>query len=131
MKFFFWERRDLLFVRVAWVRMKVWKEEAVKPGLARRMGFDSERSMWRRRVERVVWKKVWRAWLCVCFVRNYWGFFGGARVCVGMYVMSGRGQGGFFSSMTHLSFPPIRTSNSRALPQSTPLLANKILYVHT
>ncbi len=34
----------------------MWKEVAVKPGEARRIGFGEVRSMWRRRVSRVVWK---------------------------------------------------------------------------
>lgn len=58
MKFGFWARRALLPVRVAVSRMNFRKEVAVKPGLARRMGLDSVRSIWRMRVSNVVWKNL-------------------------------------------------------------------------
>ena len=38
------------------------KEVAVKPGEARRMGREPERSMCRRRVSRRVWKNFSRPW---------------------------------------------------------------------
>ena len=60
MKLGFWPRRALLFVRVAVSRMYCRNEVAVNPGLARRMGLDSLRSICRRRVSRVVWKNLSR-----------------------------------------------------------------------
>ena len=55
MRLGFWASKGLLPVRAAWSRRNLWKPWAVKPGEARRMGFEDVRSRCRRRVSRVVW----------------------------------------------------------------------------
>lgn len=62
MKFGLLASRGLFPVEVAMSMMYFWKDAAVKPGDARRMGLESERSIWRRRVSRVVWKNLSRPW---------------------------------------------------------------------
>lgn len=58
MKLGFWASRGLFPVRVAVSRMNFRKDDAVKPGLARRIGFESDRSICLSKVSRVVWKNL-------------------------------------------------------------------------